>query len=141
MNFNGQLVQWTTRWRAPWREAAVNSGVPNKPMVLTAPASTEEPAISSVRQHIGEPLGSQRRAAGGELQASVHRRGAEGTEASTIPRWQRATAMSCERRPEEHESGQRTTFNGQRRGEQRATGGEPRGMENMQGYGFPCWGL
>ena len=31
-------------------------GVPNKPMVLTALTTTEEPAISSVRQHIGEPL-------------------------------------------------------------------------------------
>ena len=39
------------------------NAVPNKPMVLTAPATTEERSLGSGRQHIGEPLGSQRRAA------------------------------------------------------------------------------
>ena len=32
---------------------------PNKPLVLTAPATTEEPAISQVRRHTGEPFGSR----------------------------------------------------------------------------------
>ena len=32
------------------------NAVPNKPMVLTAPATTEERSLGSGRQHIGEPL-------------------------------------------------------------------------------------
>ena len=36
--------------------------VPNKPMVLTATETTEERSPGSVRQHIGEPFGSVRRA-------------------------------------------------------------------------------
>ena len=66
--------------------------MPNKPMVPTATASTEEPPTQLRRQHIGEPLGSLRRAA-------------------------KRQAASNGRRPEEHELGQRATFNEQRSGE------------------------
>lgn len=60
-------VQWTTNdeQRATSRETAIPSGVPNKPMVLTASTSTEERSPRSVRQHIGRPLGPG--APGGEL--------------------------------------------------------------------------
>ena len=37
---------------------------PNKPMVLTVLATTEERSPGSVRQHIGEPLGRERRGYG-----------------------------------------------------------------------------
>ena len=54
-----------------WRPAG---GVPNKPMVLTAPASTEELLTQLMRQHIGEPLGSRdgQRATSFEEQTSGH---------------------------------------------------------------------
>jgi hypothetical protein len=35
---------------------------PNKPMVPTAPATTEEPSTQLVQQHIGRPLGREQRA-------------------------------------------------------------------------------
>ena len=53
-------------------ESLITGGVgesrPNKPMVPTATASTEEPSTQLVRQHIGEPFGS--RNGGGRRAAS-----------------------------------------------------------------------
>ena len=59
----------------------------------------------SLRQHIGEPLGSQQRAA-------------------------KRRAAGNERRPEEHESGQRATFHEQRSGERRVASDERRVASN-----------
>lgn len=36
---------------------STNPATPNKPLVLTAPASTEEPVTQLGRRHIGQPLG------------------------------------------------------------------------------------
>ena len=74
-------------------------GVPNKPLVLTATDFTEEHSRNLGRQHTGRPLGSQQRAA-------------------------KRRAAGSERRPEEHELGQRATFNEQRSGERRVASGE-----------------
>ena len=76
-------------------------GVPNKPLVLTATDFTEEHSRNLGRQHTGRPLGSQQRAA-------------------------KRRAAGSERRPEEHELGQRATFNEQRSGERRVPGGAHR---------------
>ena len=55
-------------------ELAATLSVPNKPMVLTALITTEERSLGSVRQHIGEPLGSRdgQRATSFEEQTSGH---------------------------------------------------------------------
>ena len=50
--------------RASRLAVQVASPQSNKPMVPTALATTEERSPGSVRQHIGEPLGPARRAAG-----------------------------------------------------------------------------
>lgn len=38
---------------------STNPATPNKPLVLTAPASTEEPVTQLGRRHIGESLGGR----------------------------------------------------------------------------------
>ena len=68
----------------------------NKPMVPTAPATTEELLTQLMRQHIGRPLGSQ--AAGDEQR-------------------QRTTNNGLRAAGDEHESSQRPAFSGQRSGE------------------------
>ena len=79
-------------------------GVPNKPMVLTALTTTEEPAISSVRQHIGEPLGRQRATHDGPRFTAETQRAQRREQ---FQRRQRATSGSARIGPTRHV--QRTT--------------------------------
>ena len=84
--------------------------VPNKPMVPTAPTWPEDRSPRSGRQHIGEPFGRERRAAG--LMVVENLMGGLRQRATSDER--RLQATGNERRPEEHESSQRATFHEQR---------------------------
>jgi hypothetical protein len=117
--------------RAASREAAVHSGVPNKPMVLTATGVRwiARPAVAAAhRRAVGQTTGDARR-------ASVHRRGAEGAEARTVS----ATATGDVRKRTNWANARRSTDNAVASGEwrvtatrvlrkPRTTGGERRGL-------------
>jgi hypothetical protein len=117
--------------RAASREAAVHSGVPNKPMVLTATGVLwiARPAVAAAhRRAVGQTTGDARR-------ASVHRRDAESAEARTVS----ATATGDVRKRTNWANAPRSTDNAVASGEwrvtatrvlrkPRTTGGERRGL-------------
>ena len=113
----------TTRRRATRGKPRATSGVPNKPMMLTATTFTKDrrPArggsISAGRWAAsdGGGVGGRQELGGWTAAAGGERR-------------QRAT--SNERRPEEHELGQRATFHEQRSGERRVASDERRVASN-----------